>query len=45
MRRVMHDAVNVRAVHRYRRLQQNEAASLALTLIRDPENFDQHIFR
>ena len=45
MRRVTHEAFHTRATQKYRSLQQNEAASLALQLIRDPENWMKHVNR
>ena len=45
MRRATHEALNKRVIHEYRDLQQREAASLALQLIRDPENWVRHIDR
>ncbi|KAF9463393.1 cytochrome P450 [Collybia nuda] len=45
MRRATHEGFNVRAVEKYRSLQEVEAARLAINLLHSPNNWDLHFKR
>lgn len=45
MRRAVHEAFNARAVQAYRSQQEQQAVSLTLDLMHDPDNWDHHIDR
>ena len=42
-RRIIHEALNSRSVQAYRELEQKQAASLVLQLLRDPDGWYGHV--